>query len=126
MNCSTAQGVCYEERETSDSPFLILDLRLIQNRQSEIQNDMAHRLPLRSGPPALLQSTTFFELEPHFSPGREVRERRFLKTQGFDESSAERPERDKARRHTVQYVEPFVRAGLCRFGPAPHSLSEVG
>ena len=34
--------------------------------------------------------------------------------------------RDKARRRTVQYVEHFVRAGRRRFGPAPHSLGEVG
>ncbi len=65
-------------------------------------------------------------LNPHFSPEREVRERRYLKIQGFDDSSAERRERDKARRRTVQYVEPFVRALRRRFGPASHSLGEVG
>ncbi len=45
---------------------------------------------------------------PHFSPEREARARRCLKIQGFDESSPERRERDKVRRRTVQYVEPFV------------------
>ncbi len=53
---------------------------------------------------------------PHSSPGREVRERRCLKIQGFDESSAERRERDKAPRRTIQVVEPFVRAERRRFG----------
>ena len=72
---------------------------------------------------------------PHFSPERETRARRCPKILGFDESSprpelgtkaVERRERDKARRRTIQYVEPFVRAERRRFGPAPHSLGEVG
>ena len=65
------------------------------------------------------------DLSPDFSPGREARERRCPEIQGFDESSprpelgtkaAERRERDKARRRTVQVVEPFVRAERRRFG----------
>ena len=72
---------------------------------------------------------------PQFSPGREARARRCPEIQGFVESSprpelgtkaAERRVRDKARRRTVQYVEPFVRAERRRFGSAPHSLGEVG
>jgi len=72
---------------------------------------------------------------PHFSPDRETRGRRCPEIQGFDESStrpelgtkaAERRTRAKARKRTVQYVESFVRAERIRFGPAPHSLGEVG
>ncbi len=65
MNCSLAYGVCSEERETSDTPFSILDLRLIQNRQSEIQNEMVHRLPLSeskrgAGPLGILVHPNFY------------------------------------------------------------------
>ncbi len=65
-------------------------------------------------------------LNPHFSPERDVRVRRCPEIQGFDKSSAERRERDKARSRTIQYVEPSVRAERRRFGPAPHSLGKVG
>ncbi len=56
---------------------------------------------------------------PVFDP--EAQTRRELGTK-----AAERRERDKARKRTRQVVEPFVRAERCRFGPAPHSLGEVG
>ncbi len=53
---------------------------------------------------------------PHISPEREARGRRCPEIQGFVESSAERREKDKARRRTLQSVEPFVRAERRRFG----------
>ncbi len=65
-------------------------------------------------------------VSPHFSLEREVRERRCLKIQGFDESSAERRERDKTRKSTLLYVEPFVRTHAVYSGLPHIALAKWG
>ncbi len=76
-----------------------------------------------------------FEDSPQLSPRREARSRRCLEIQGFDESSprpelgtkaTERRERDKARRRTVQVVDPLVRAERRRFGLPHIALAKWG